>query len=1030
MSRKIVSDVSRTALVAVLALAAQPALANTEIVVRTTAPLKTSVSGNINVTKDGSIIVPGGTAVQIDSNSNVTNAGTIDAGPASGAIGIILDAGRTSTITNSGTITVTESFSVADADGNGIADGPVASASGRYGIRVMPGAATGGSIINTGTIQVDGLNSAGIAVDSNFTGSLSSTGTITMLGDYSVGIRTQAVTGDVTVGGQVNVIGEGAVGVSLGGDIGGRVILRGSINQTQSFRTDDGRNVSLSRADLSVGAPAVDVAGNVAGGLVIESTGALQSYGNGAALRIGAASDLTIGRVTGNTAGRSLVIDGAIRANGPYTATDVVGVSLGGRGGRVTLNGSIGVGGTIQVNSFDGSATAILINSGVTAPSLYNSGTISAQMGSSGQGPAYAIRDLSGSLTTIENTKFISARGSGDGASRAIDLSAATTGVTIRQFLNEADAKIKADKEAKLPAGERDTTIYASITGDIVTGSGNDLISANTGTMIGNIFLNNGNDRVELAGDALISGRLFFGNGSATMTMAAFSGFRGNADFAGQQASLTLEGSSSFLGTLSGSSNLAVTVNGGTFGANGINVLAMNSLTVGSGGTINVFVDGKAGTNSVINANTATFASGAKISATIVSLETAVGRYTFLNAGQLSGVPQFAADATSLPYLFAGSVSALGNSLELQIRRKTLTELGISQAAGAAVDALVVAAPNDRDIAASFLNVKSKEALQTLVDQALPDHAGGIFDSVTQASRAARRHVTDISTWYQDWEIGAWLEPIYWRNNKNAGATAKYRSSGWGLSTGFERYTKLGNFGLSYAYISGSVTNNGGSGEIKTGQHELGAFWRIKSGGFHAFARAGAARVSMDSTRTITASNGTANFSRISTADWNGWLYTGSVGAAYEVKVSDNFVVTPRAIVDYNRMSESAYTEAGGGKAVDYAVKARTSTSTTISSTLLASYRTSAWNADGRPLTIELEGGRRSRLSGALGGTTASLNGGTLFTIQPEALSNEWLAEARVLIGGWDHTMQVSARAERSGTQTGYSASASLTVAF
>lgn len=1025
------SMASMVTLGTVLALHAQPAWADTTISTATTAPLVTSSAGNVTVSSSGSVTTSGGIAVRADSNGNIANAGTIDAGSANGAIGIQLDAGRTSTIGNTGTIKVQETFSVADADNNGVADGPIAQASDRYGIYVAAGGPAGGSISNSGSILVDGLNSGGIVLDSAFNGSLTNTGTITVQGDNSAGIRTGDVSGNIIVDGKVNVIGEGAVGLAVDGNVGGKIALKGTIAQASSFKTDDGKTINLSRADLSVGAPAVAIAGNVAGGIQLESTGAVQSYGTGAALRIGGAGNLAIGPIAGNTNGRAVLIDGSLTATSPFSATSVNALVLGGQGGTVTLNGSLGIGGQVKATTIDGSSTAILVNSGVTLPLIYNSGTISASVSSTGTGAAYGIRDLSGNLTAIDNTKVINVQGAGGDVSRAIDLSANTSGVTIRQFLNDADKATKAANEAKLPAGQRDTTVYASITGDIVTGSGDDLLSVATGRIVGTTYFNDGNDRLDLSGDANYAGRVFFGNGTATMAMADFATFRGNADFGGQSAALTLGGTAKFVGTLSGSSNLAVTVNGGTFGADGMATLNMASLNVASGGAINVNIDGRTNSMShfVVGGNAA-FASGSKVTVTLASLQNAVGTYTFLNAGSLSGTPLLDSQAGALPYIFAGTVQASGTNLQVQIRRKTVSELGVTTSAGSALDAIVAAAPNDADVSAAILRLGSAGSLQKYLDQALPDHAGGVFYNAVQASRLASRHAAGDATYFVETDTGIWLEPLYWHNDKDAASTVAFRSRGWGLSTGYESRTSLGWFGLSYAYLDGKIQNNGGTGTITSRQNEFGVHWRIESGAFNAYARGSAAQVKLTGQRTLVANNGVTDFARISNAKWTGWLFSGNAGVSYKVNVGSNLVVKPVAAIDFHRFNESAYTETGGTKATDYAVGKRKSDSGTLASSLVVSYRTQPWSSDGHPLTFEVEGGRRSHLWGQVGATTASLNGGTAFTIAPEQIDDSWLGEARVLVGGWDYTLQLTGRIEHSRQRTAYSAGVSLSAGF
>ena len=61
---------------------------------------------------------------------------------------------------------------------------------------------------------------------------------------------------------------------------------------------------------------------------------------------------------------------------------------------------------------------------------------------------------------------------------------------------------------------------------------------------------------------------------------------------------------------------------------------------------------------------------------------------------------------------------------------------------------------------------------------------------------------------------------------------------------------------------------------------------------------------------------------------------------------------------------------------------------------MLGLERTAAW------MRVELEGGRRHILSGNLGQTTASFEGGQPFTLTPEERTSGWRAGLRLSGGG------------------------------
>jgi hypothetical protein len=1058
--------------VASLALAAVPAAADTTVTGDSNTPLVTSSAGDITIRTDATLEVGAGAAITVNSNNDVTIEdddeddsedveGQVVAGEGDGATGILVKPGALTTVTNGGTISVLEDFEPEDEDGDGIVDGALTAAGNRYGIYVEGGGTVTGTIENNGTITVEGANSGGIVVDSALDGTLIQNGTIRVVGDNSVGVRTGDVSGDLVMEGSTLVTGRGATALSVEGDIGGTIRIQGIVGQSTSFAyDDDGSSVSLSRFDLRLGAPAVSIAGDVAGGIIVaaqpvneddndddedndgvddseEGTGNVYSYGNGPAMRIAGDDDITIGQLAGS--GYSLLIEGTVSGTANYSNTDAYGIVIGGGDGAVHLPGGIGVTGTVSATTYDESATALLLAEGVTAPYLTNSGTISATISSPGEGAAYAIRDLSGSLTTVENTGFITASGSSTDVRQAINLANATDDVTITQYMNEEDLATRAEIEEDLEEGETDPTVYTRITGDIVTGSGNDTLSANAGQIIGNIYFNNGNDRLLLSGEAEYYGKVYFGTGSALAELSDEAYFSGNMDFGSLSGTLSITDNAIFSGTISGGTAASVIVDGGTFGLDGAKTISIGSLTVKSGGTLNAYLDTGTQTASLIIADTAVFESGAKVSATVDSLS-AEGTYVILQAANLEGDPVFDETTTELPYIFVGSIDVDGNDLVLDIRRKTAVEVGLTGAATSGYDAILTAARSDDTIAQSFLDIMDRDTLQGQVSQMLPDHAGGLFDQVTSASRLAARHVMDGDANFDITETGdmsIWLEPVFWRGNRNATATNSYKTNGWGMSGGAEWLTGIGYVGGSYAWLSGSVENNGGTGTVDTSQHDLAAFWRTAGAGpFYAFARLGAARTSFSSTRDVTVTANEVESTYSTTGDWDGWLFSAMGGASWTFEATSRFTIRPKAVLEWYRLSEDGYTESGGGEAIDLTVAKRNSSALNAIGSVALSYAFGTRNEDYRPLTFELEAGRRTNLSGKLGATTANFTdeddvAGDPFSIRADPVDDAWLGEARLLAGGWDYLWKIAAGAEKAtNSDIAYSARVSLSVAF
>jgi len=1026
------------------------ALAATTISSATTTPLATSIAGDVSVASGGSITTANQPDVTVDSANSVTVAsgGTLTSSPGNNGGGILQNAGTTSTIANGGSISVVESYTVAPVTGTSVASGPIANTTGRYGILVNGAAA--GSIANTGTISVKGLGAIGIGALGTYSGTITNTGTIAVIGDNAVGLSLAGVTGDVMQGGSIAATGSGAQGLVAGGDIGGALTIAGAMSQPASYTTDSATSQSLTASQVKTGKALVEIDGNVAKGIVVyapctatttnnvssctstgsvTTAGSIAAVGNNPAMQIGGAQPITIGASAASIDGGtySLAVDGTVTANAAYTATDATAIAIGGKGGTVALPGGIGVAGTVTATTVDSTATALLINPGATVTSLTNTGKISAVVSQAGGTAAYAVRDLSRTLTNVTNHGAISA--TAGLVSNAIDLSANTTGVTFTQSLSPYEQAQQAAEQAAATYNPASAVVYTSTVGNILTGTGNDTLAVSSGTVNGSAWLGGGNDTVALSGDSKWTGDLHFGSGSATIGVAGTAQFTGALDLADQPTVLTVsDRGAAALSAVTGGSQLAVTVNGGRFGASSATTISLASLTVNSGGTLNAVIDGT-GASSLVQTGTAAFATGAKVSATVTALANAAGTYHILSAGSLTGSPAFDATTTVLPVLFKGGVAVQGTDLYLTIARKSATDLGLTAPEAAGYEAIYANALNNSQLATSLLQSADTAALTAQFDRLLPDYAGGIFDFITRGSRLAARHVEDDSSLFNISPVGAWLEPLYFNAHQTTGTGNAWSNDGFGLTGGMERQTGIGSIGGSFTWTTGKVLD-GSWQDLHLNAYELAAFWRLSHGPLYAYARIGADRLSARSSRTFTGAVNGAALTYSTAGHWTGWAITGDAGVSYALALANHFGLRPLAALEYARLREGAYAETGA-TAIDLAVDPRTSQALTARTTLTAAWSFGDSTHDHRPLTVELEGGRRNRLSGDLGATTASFTGGTPFTITPDSQKSSWLGEARLLMGGFDYTWQLAGGAEQSASgKPDYSLRASLSLAF
>ncbi|AIT82044.1 autotransporter outer membrane beta-barrel domain-containing protein [Novosphingobium pentaromativorans] len=1040
MSRYLLAS---TALLA-LATAAQTTAAHAEdVTTKKTAPLRTSTIKNgaadaINITKDGSVVLTAGTAVTMDSDHKVTNAGALSVSNANGAVGIVAESGTSGEIVNTGTITIDEPYEPADDDKDGDLDGPFALGSNRYGIRTL--GAHSGKIVNSGKIVIEGNDSAGIALGGPLTGDFVQDGQITVLGDRVVGIAAGDIDGNVRLAGSVSVQGKDAVGAHFTGDVDGAMVVQGTILATgYRYTTVPSDASKLDADDLLQGGSALVIEGDVSGGIVLavapkdndpdnadedgdgiedakEGSAKVVSYGKAPAMVIGAADrDVAIGPVAGTASQYGLQIDGSVEARGLYAGIDATGLAIGGRGGAVTIANGIGIAGSVAAVSNGANATALNIGAGTSTPELRVSGSVAATGGnaddaqtsaihiaagaeisairnsgtieataSGEKGSASAIVDKSGTVELIENSGSIVASGAkaDSGRNIAIDLSAATNGVTVKQ------TQVASGYDAP------------SILGDVRLGSGSDRLELADGSLTGNVTFGIGNNALALSGDAAQTGDVAFGSGTDTMTLAGSSTFSGKVDFGGGADALTLAGTARFSGSLANAANLAIDVEGGMLDVR--TPAQIGSLDVSKDGILAVTLNKEAGSGSAYTvAGTASFEEGATLSIRLADVSTAEGSYQVLTAGAIEGLDGLETATDLVPFMFKAALDedAAANTIVVDVARRSKEELGLNRSQASAYDAVFVALGKDRDVADVFLGITDGDQFRQTVGMMLPDHAGGSFEGISLGARTIGRQLMDPQgPLVASGPISVTVNLAFWGSDKDTGSSAAYDLNGYAWSLTGEYETGIGRFGATAAYLWNRHTN-GAASEVKSGSYELAAHWRGNWGAFTGFSRASYGHADFDSTRNFVGMAGEEDVKRKIEGDWNGNFATFAAGASAEGG-SRFLYFRPAVTVDYVRLKEGGYTETGGGEALDMTVGSRKSDElglnggVTLGADLMGmSARDENW------FRIETEGGWREILSGGLGTTTAHFEDGTPFSLGGEKATGGWFARLRTFGG-------------------------------
>ncbi len=942
-------------------LAATGAMAEVVISTARTTPVLTSNPNgagpdDVRITTGGSVALVSGNAVNVDSNHDFTMDGssTITMSPAAdGATAVLVNAGVTSTITIGSTIRIADDLaSDVDTDNDGDIDGAWATGTGRFGVRYAAGAPVTGDLIvgSNGAIIVEGNNSYGISIESGLVGDVLTQGAVRVFGDNSVAIRTQgSVTGDFSLLGPVTARGLNASAVSIGGDIGGRLTLQGAIDATgyrYTSRGSDAFEEGLEAEDKLQGGPAVIIAGNVGGGVVVdraptdtsatnldedndgipdaqEGTGTINSYGEAPAVLVGSTTQsVTLGVVgTGDNA-YGFINRGTITGQGVYDNIAANAVVFGGNAGQtVTIDGGVRNEGTTAALASEASATAYRFGQGASTPQFYNSGAITAGvasetaaasataiqidagatltsftnngsiLASAGGGIATvtAINDLSGTLVSITNTRSLQAtlnpNADGDpitGTTTAINVAANTTGVTILQN------GVAATPTALDPDTDGDgvpDSIEPIIVGDILLGSGGDTVDIRNGLVLGDIDFGTGADTLSITGGGVVRGALSDSGG-----------------------------------------DLAINIGNGLLDARHTSPLSISSLNIGADGDLIVTIDPANSTSGGFNvAGTATLADGAGLGVRFTSLLAAPTRFTLIDAATLNfGAIDLDSVDDNSPFLYVVGAGAdvPAGQVFVDVRRRTAAEAGFIPVEAALYDSFysAIGGAGAVGIRNAFLAQSGRDDFVNLYEQLLPDHAGGPLLSLSSGTDAVTRALTGRNASAAPGETSAWVQEINFYADKDKTDTYGFRSEGFGVAGGVERGTGFGAVGITAAFTSSDLEDPESAAEevLTASLLELGLYWRAQGQYWTTWARGAAGYATFKSKRRFVG----GGLSLANESDWTGFSLAAAGGASYERNFG-RFSVRPEVYAEFFSLSEDGRVEEGGGDGFDLEIDDR-----------------------------------------------------------------------------------------------------------
>ena len=966
---------------------------------RTTPILTANATGtapdNIRLANGGSIAVASGAAITLNSNHTVdldSGSRITMANAADGATGILVNGGNTGSVTVGGAISITDSLNDddhKDTDGDGDLDGPFADGTNRHGVRVAGASPFVGDINveSSGSISVEGNQSYGIRLESDLQGDFQNLGAIVVTGNESYGIRIQGdVSGDVEILGSVGARGEGSTGVSLEGDVAGAVKLQGAITST-GYRYTTAPNPKpttgtvnegtlyledLDADDLLQGGPAVAIASNVGGGVLLdkgpsyasggvegdddgdgvkngdedddgdgvknrddtdrdgdgipdasEGTSSITTYGSAPALQIGSTTQaVNLGVVGTGDSAYGLINRGSITASGVYAEVDATAVQIGGlTGGQaVTIDGGVRNEGSITSSARDADATGVRFGAGASTPTFINTGTIT------GGGYSDEAANITGvlievgaNLPSLVNDGVITGTGGGGVATvgAIVDQSGTLTSIRNTRTIQ--------------------TGLAANADGDDITGTTTAIdVSANT---TGVTLIQEGvasdptesdpdtdGDGVPNSREPAITGAIKLGSGADVVDIRNGT-VTGDISFGTGADSLSITGGAAVRGAITnGDGQLDINVADGVLDARQTSRTDISSLNVGADGSLIVTLDpATVGSTAGFNVSGATtIAEGAGLGVRFTSLIDDPARFTIINAdpGSLTYDRTDGSLLTDSPYLFVAEVGAdlTAGDVYVDVRRRRADEAELIKVEEQAYDAVYQALYDNEAVRNAFLAQTDREGFGNLFEQMLPDHSGGPLLSLASGVDAVTRALTGRNASAAPGQTSAWVQEINFYADKDRTDTYGFRSEGFGVAGGVERGTSFGALGITAAYTSSDLEDPEAEAEevLSANLLELGLYWRAQGQYWTTWARAAGGYASFEATRQLVAEG----INLKNESDWHGWTVAVAGGASYQREVG-RFTIRPEVYAEYFSLSEDARREKGGGDGFDLIIDER-----------------------------------------------------------------------------------------------------------
>ena len=532
-------------------------------------------------------------------------------------------------------------------------------------------------------------------------------------------------------------------------------------------------------------------------------------------------------------------------------------------------------------------ATAIDIDTTSTLNEINNTGSISSVLVGR-QGTAYAIRDQSGSLSSVTNTGTIGAVGTTSDPTGnesinftlvAIDASQNIDGFTFMQ-----------SRAIEENSSSNFTPADPNIFGDIRLGIGNDWVGSSAGNIRGDIDFNLGDDSFYLTGGSFFQGAI------------------------NNQDGLILG--------VSDNSTMALTE---------AEIISITSASFDTTSTFSPVLNGNDGTASTLQASgNVVFETGSTIVPTLTNV-VGINQTAFTVAsagGQLTVGDLATLSSSETPFLFNTSYDVVGNDLVITLQLRDSSELGLDQVQSSAYAPAIQALRNNSELGDAFANITTEREFNSAFNQVLPEFSAAarqfVLANVDGAIGAVANHLDSVRR-SPDKPGGAWLQEFaYFADRSLSGLSEQYRGAGFGISTGLD--TSLGPFhavGVNLGFASTEIEDVLGIDEpldVITIQGGAYAGWASGSLGIETYLGGGFNDFEQNRRVRINSYSGEAQ------GDWSGVHINSSARIGYDIDINDKYWIRPTLSLDYLRLSEKSYTETGD-KGIALDVDKRTSES-------------------------------------------------------------------------------------------------------